>query len=113
MKKTRIPPCATILLPHSLKLFFFIGNFLNFVFTPNAELTGRFSVIAGELSLGVAEVLQVERLVPKARSAKEPNGRPGTGQLGIPVAQSAAGTKSSLAGNPMRTCQKETLKAEG
>jgi len=35
-------------------------------------------VIAGELSLGVAEVLQVERLVPKARSAKGPNGLPGT-----------------------------------
>jgi len=32
-------------------------------------LTGRFSVIAGELSLGIAEVLQVERLVPEARSA--------------------------------------------
>jgi hypothetical protein len=36
-------------------------------------------MIAGELSLGIAEVLQVERLVPEARSAEEPNGRPGTG----------------------------------
>jgi hypothetical protein len=34
----------------------------------NAELTGRFSVIAGGLWLGIAEVLQVERLVPEARS---------------------------------------------
>jgi len=55
----------------------------------NAELTGRFSVIAGELSLGIAEVLQVERLVPEARSAEEPNGRPGTGQLGIHAAHLA------------------------
>jgi len=31
------------------------------------------------------EVLRVERLVPEARSAEEPNGRPGTGQLGIPA----------------------------
>jgi hypothetical protein len=38
------------------------------------------------------EVLPVERLVPEARSAEEPNGRPGTLQLGIPVARSAAGT---------------------
>jgi hypothetical protein len=49
-------------------------------------------VITGELSLGIAEVLQVERLVPEARSAEEPNGRTGTGQLGIPAVRSAAGT---------------------
>jgi hypothetical protein len=29
------------------------------------------------------ENLPVERLVPKTRSAEEPNGRPGTRQLGI------------------------------
>jgi hypothetical protein len=45
-------------------------------------------------TLGIAEVLQVERLVPEARSAEEPNGRPETGQLCIPVARSAAGTFS-------------------
>lgn len=33
---------------------------------PNAELTGRLSVIAGGLRLGIAEVLRVERLVPEA-----------------------------------------------
>jgi len=40
----------------------------------------------------MAEVLRVERLVPEVQSAEEPSGRPGTGQLGIPVARSAAGT---------------------
>ncbi len=40
----------------------------------------------------MAEVLRVELLVPEARSAEEPSGRPGTGQLGIPVARSAVGT---------------------
>jgi len=40
----------------------------------------------------MAMVPQVERLVPEARSAEEPGGRPGTGQLGIPAARSAAGT---------------------
>jgi len=45
----------------------------------NVELTGRFSVIAGELSLGIAVALQGERLVPEARSAEKPNGRMGTG----------------------------------
>jgi len=54
-------------------------------------LTGRFCVIAGELSLGIAGDLQVERLVPEARRAEETNGRPETGQLGIPVARSATG----------------------
>jgi len=48
-------------------------------------------ITAGDL-LVMAEVLRVERLVPEARSAEEPSGRPGTGQLGIPVARSTAGT---------------------
>jgi len=39
-------------------------------------LIGRFSGIAGDLWLGIAEVLQVERLVPEAQSAEEPNVRP-------------------------------------
>jgi len=65
--------------------------------THNAELSGGFSVItAGDL-LVMAEVPRVERLVPEARSTEESSGRPGTGQLGIPVARSAAGT-SELSG---------------
>jgi len=40
----------------------------------------------------MAEVPRVERLIPEAQSAEEPSGRPGTGQLGIPVVRSAAGT---------------------
>jgi len=63
----------------------------------NAELTGRFSVITGDFWLGIAEVLQVERLVPEAQSAEEPNGRPGTGQLGVPAVRSAVGTPKSAA----------------
>jgi len=43
-------------------------------------------------SLVIRGNLPVERLVPEARSAEEPNRRPGTRQLGIPVARSAAGT---------------------
>jgi len=42
--------------------------------------------------------LQVERLVPEARSAEEPNGRPGTRQPGVPAAQSAAGTPQITGG---------------
>jgi hypothetical protein len=38
------------------------------------------------------ENLSVERLVPEARSAEGPNGRPDTRQLGIPAALHAAGT---------------------
>ena len=41
--------------------------------------------------LVIRENLLVERLVPEARSADGPNGRPDTGQLAIPVARSAAG----------------------
>jgi len=48
-------------------------------------------ITAGDLRV-MAEVPRVERLVLEALSAKEPSGRPGTGQLGIPVARSAAGT---------------------
>jgi hypothetical protein len=48
-------------------------------------------VIAALRHPGMAEVLQVERLVPEAQSAEEPNERPGTGQLGIPAVRSAAG----------------------
>jgi len=58
----------------------------------NGELTGRFSVITAAGQPVIAEVLQVERLVPEAQSAEEPSGRPGTGQLAIPGARSAAGT---------------------
>jgi len=57
----------------------------------NAELTGGFSAITEAKQLVIAEVLPVERLVPKALRAEEPNGRPGTGQLGIPAVRSAAG----------------------
>lgn len=35
----------------------------------NAELAARFSVIAGEFWPGIAEVLQVERLVPVAQGS--------------------------------------------
>ena len=58
----------------------------------NAELTGGFSVITAGYLLVITEVPPVERLVPEARSAEEPTGGPGTGQLGIPGARSAAGT---------------------
>jgi len=43
----------------------------------DTELTGGFTVIAGDVWLAIAEVLQVECLVPEARSAEESNGRPG------------------------------------
>jgi len=59
---------------------------------PNAELTGGFSVITAGYLRVIAEVPLVQRLVPEARSAEEPTGGPGTGQLGIPGARSAAGT---------------------
>jgi hypothetical protein len=57
----------------------------------NVELTGGFSAITEAKQLVIAEVLPVERLVPEALRAEEPNGRPGTGQLGIPGVRSAAG----------------------
>jgi hypothetical protein len=34
-------------------------------------LTGKFSVIAGQVALDIAEVLQAERFVPEARKAGE------------------------------------------
>jgi len=40
------------------------------------ELTGDFAVITGAERLVIMVKSPVERLVPEARSAEEPNGRP-------------------------------------
>jgi len=55
-------------------------------------LTGGFSLITAACLRVITEVPLVQRLVPEERSAEEPTGGPGTGQLGIPEARSAAGT---------------------
>jgi len=57
----------------------------------NVELTGDFAVITGMERLVIMVKSPVERLVPEARSGEEPNGRPRTGQLDIPVVRSATG----------------------
>jgi len=61
-----------------------------------AELTGRFSAITGAWQLVIEEVLPVERLVPEARSAEEPNGRQGNGAWGSARFRESKGVSRAL-----------------
>jgi hypothetical protein len=56
---------------------------------PHPRVDRQVLLYNGRLRLVMQEVLRVERLVPEALRAEGPNGRPGTGQLGIPAVRSA------------------------